>query len=194
MNTIRILALSMIMLVTNVINAQIIDKLYNFENFVGVWKYETEQELFVLEIKEISYVSTIWKTPKQMHILVGAIKFIKDGTLVYDYLDQIEEYNENNNCIAFYLSEECKQLGSSIPQTELHVYFNDKKTINRAHYSSYLRVISSNPNKLRLYLEPDMWERDVWWYDEAGEPHEITDPELLNGFSIPTDMILEKIK
>ena len=69
-----------------------------------------------------------------------------------------------------------------------------KKTINRAHYSSYLKVESLNPHRLKFHIVPDMFERDDYTIDQNGNPQVITDPELLNGFSIPENMILEKIK
>lgn len=173
------------------INAQENFKLHNFENFVGTWKYETEQELFIIEITEHNY---IWLGKYKNHILTGFVKYIKNGVTVYDNLDDAANYIKGSEFIRFYLSLDNEKLGSSLPQTDLHVGFKDKKTINRADYSSYLKVQSLNPHRLKFHIEPDMFERDDYTIDKDGNPQKITDPELLNGFSIPEDMILEKVK
>ena len=56
------------------------------------------------------------------------------------------------------------------------------------------KVESLNPHRLKFHIVPDMFERDDYTIDQNGNPQVITDPELLNGFSIPENMILEKIK
>ena len=186
-----LIIISVILLGIKSMNAQENFKLYNFENFVGTWKYETEHESFIIEITGHSY---IWLDKYKQHILIGFVKYIKNGIVIYDNLDDAKDYIKGSEFIRFYLSSDNEKLGSSFPQSDLHVGFRDKKTINRAHYSSYLKVESLNPHRLKFHIVPDMFERDDYTIDQNGNPQVITDPELLNGFSIPENMILEKIK
>lgn len=176
----------------NILLAQSETKLHDFSNYIGTWKYETEHEEFIIKIKEYYYISTSFREPETMHYLVAAYKYVKEGNVIYDYLDNLNKYdptnhqNYKNRCITFH-SKSGKEQG-------LWISYKDSKTINTSSYDSCLRIHTFNPDQLIFHIEPDMWERDTGAFDENGNWYTITDPEKLNGFSIPTDMILIRIE
>ena len=59
---------------------------------------------------------------------------------------------------------------------------------------STMEIIPGNPIKAVWHIEPDMWERDLSYEDDKGNTYVITDHKLLDGFTIPTDMILTKVE
>lgn len=187
----NIIIILVAVLSSNNLVAQDYVKLYDFSNYIGTWKYETEHEVFIMKIKEVGYIAKR-KTPTPEHYLIGAYKYIKEGVVIYDYLDNLDKYipndayNYKTGCMSFYVKPENTQ--------DLWVYHKDRKTINYTSYDSYLRTHTFNPDQLIFHIEPDMWERDTEAFDENGNWFTITDPERLNGFTIPTDMILTRIE
>lgn len=187
----NIIFLLVVILSGNNLLAQDYVKLHDFSNYIGTWKYETEHEVFIIKIKEVGYIYQ-FRNPTPVHYLVGAYKYVKEGVVVYDYLDNLEKYipenphNYKTRCMTFH--------AKSGDIKELRVSYKDNKTINTPTYDSYLRAHTFNPDQLIFHIEPDMWERDTGAFDENGNWHTITDPEKLNGFTIPTDMILNRIE
>ena len=73
--------------------------------------------------------------------------------------------------------------------------FRDPKTINETKsWLSTMEIIPGDTMKAKWHIEPDMWERDLTYEDDKGNIYTITDPTLLDGFTIPTDMIFTKIE
>lgn len=161
----------------------------NFSQFEGKWVYQTENEHFTLRLKKCQYdfLGT-------NYIIIGVFRYIKDGKLIYDYLNYFDEITHNSPICHIRMSRM-----EDLPYTEGHskvrISFRDPKTVNKtAPWQSVMRIISNNPVQAQWHIEPDMWERDIFYEDENGNIYEINDPILLNGFTIPTDIVLTKVE
>lgn len=123
---------------------------------------------------------------------MASYKYVKEGNVVYDFLENLEKYNPEDplnykhRCISFH-----PKSGNI---NELMVSYKDSKTINTSSYSSFLRPYSFNPDQLVFHIEPDMWDRNTVVIDSGGNMRNIADPERLNGSTIPSDMVLVKIE
>lgn len=161
----------------------------NFNRFEGTWVYSTENEQFTLQLKKYQYdfLGT-------NYIIIGVFKYIKDEVLLYDYLNYFDKITHDSKICHIQMFR-MEDLPYSEEHSKVRITFNDPKTINKtAPWQSVMEIISNNPVQAVWHIEPDMWERDIIYEDENGNSFEITDPLLLNGFSIPTNIILTKVE
>ena len=63
-------------------------KLYDFSNFIGTWKYEIENEIFILDILNIS-----------THKLVGVWKYENNGKVIYDNTAELNNVDNSEYAI-----------------------------------------------------------------------------------------------
>lgn len=163
----------------------------NFSLFNGTWKYESENEEFILKLKNFQYE---FKNDT-VYLIIGVFKYVKNGKEIYNYLNLFE------NIVDMSKRGVVKMFRMvDLPSTEQHnkvrIMFRDPKTINETKsWLSTMEIIPGDIMKAKWHIEPDMWERDLLDYeDDEGNIYTITDPTLLDGFTIPTDMIFTKIE
>lgn len=190
-------------------------KLYDFSNFIGTWKYETENEIFIIKIKEVTYVSTIGRTPSPMHFLVGGWKYVKDGITQYDCINQVDkdDYDKRWGCkgeLRFYnwptgnstLNVSLGEL--KIMHTDpINVAIEENEDGEVVHWSadsgySTLKCIPSNPNQLLFHIQPtDPLGGEFYKKDENGiitrQPYYKYDKNV-KYFTVPADMTLTKVE
>lgn len=151
-------------------------KNFNYDFYIGTWKYETDNEQFILKTwKHINRID------KSLTVVWGVFKYVRDGVIVYDYLSSFKDEKQSpplSFMIIEYLSLERNKALLSIdyidPVTEY-----DTTTLP---HESVLTVVSTNPAKLSWHIVP--------CYDDQRrrlDPGEV-------GFTIPSDMILTKVK
>ena len=71
----------------------------NFDFYVGTWIYESSNEQFILKTKIYSYVFN----NERDYVVLGAYKYIKNGNVVYDFLDELDGMTmKNRPRIIFY--------------------------------------------------------------------------------------------
>ena len=145
----------------------------NFDFYVGTWIYESSNEQFILKTKIYSYVFN----NERDYVVLGAYKYIKNGNVVYDFLDELDGMTmKNRPRIIFY---NIYDLPNNQEHQELRIQYKDSKTYQRnSTKKSRLSIISKNPDKLKWHLVVEDWEPD---------------PECLLEFTIPYDMILTKV-
>lgn len=214
MKTVSTLIISLFMLISGSIFAQE-TKLYDFSNFIGTWKYETENEIFIIKIKEVTYVSTIGRTPSPMHFLVGGWKYVKDGITQYDCINQVDkdDYDKRWGCkgeLRFYnwptgnstLNVSLGEL--KIMHTDpINVAIEENEDGEVVHWSadsgySSLKRIPSNPNQLLFHIQPtDPLGGEFYKKDENGiitrQPYYKYDKNV-KYFTVPADMTLTKVE
>lgn len=214
MKTVSTLIISLFMLISGSIFAQE-TKLYDFSNFIGTWKYETENEIFIIKIKEVTYVSTIGRTPSPMHFLVGGWKYVKDGITQYDCINQVDkdDYDKRWGCkgeLRFYnwptgnstLNVSLGEL--KIMHTDpINVAIEENEDGEVVHWSadsgySTLKCIPSNPNQLLFHIQPtDPLGGEFYKKDENGiitrQPYYKYDKNV-KYFTVPADMTLTKVE
>ncbi|MBE6224738.1 MAG: hypothetical protein E7122_05880 [Bacteroidales bacterium] len=214
MKTVSTLIISLFMLISGSIFAQE-TKLYDFSNFIGTWKYETENEIFIIKIKEVTYVSTIGRTPSPMHFLVGGWKYVKDGITQYDCINQVDkdDYDKRWGCkgeLRFYnwptgnstLNVSLGEL--KIMHTDpINVAIEENEDGEVVHWSadsgySTLKRIPSNPNQLLFHIQPtDPLGGEFYKKDENGiitrQPYYKYDKNV-KYFTVPADMTLTKVE
>ena len=195
MKTIKTIIFCLVLMcMHNVVYAQDYSPYYpeipNFSLFNGTWKYESDNEEFILKLKDFQY-EFINHT---FYHIVGVFKYVKNGKEIYNYLDFFEKIEEMP------LRGVVKMFRMvDLPSTEQHkkvrIMFRDPKTINGTKsWLSTMEIIPGDTMKAKWHIEPDMWERDLTYEDDKGNVYTITDPTLLDGFTIPTDMIFTKIE
>ena len=183
-----------LMCICCIVHAQEYTPLYDekpdFSLFEGIWKYQTESEEFVLKLKSCQYEFK----GKNKFFVLGVFKYVKNGKEVYNYLNLSEKISSaaHKGVVRMFRI-------ADLPSTEQHfkvrIMFNDPKTINKTKsWMSTMEIIPGNPIKAVWHIEPDMWERDLSYEDNEGNTYVISDPQLLDGFTIPTDMILTKVE
>ncbi len=191
MKVIPVILFALMGLFSNVLKAQDI-QMPDFSNFIGTWEYKTDSEWFILKTKSHMYITSDGKAHPEV---VGVYKYVKDGVVIYDYLDRINECGRNCsfNYITFVLQGEPRY---DIQYSLLGILFKDPKTINRsdvAKMRSSVCVLPSDYNKLHFYMFP-MPSGEPVWESENGNESGILDDEFLVGFSIPSSMVLTRIE
>ena len=213
-NTVVILSLFMAFLTaaTNSATAQD-ENIPNFENFIGTWEYKTDKEHFILKTKTYDYTySNI-----DFHLVLGVYKYVKNGIVIYDFLDKLKECSSNDeNVITFGPWDD---LSYNVPQTKLHITYYERSVedlyISKAWHSPLI-YIPGNPAQLSWHLEPDEYIVEIVEDEETEAVEETNKSEekttkpvsiLVNEdmvhlderprsdlFTIPVDMILTKIE
>lgn len=214
MKTVSTLIISLFMLISGSIFAQE-TKLYDFSNFIGTWKYEIENEIFIIKIKEVTYVSTIVKPHSPMHFLVGGWKYVKDGITQYDCINEVDkdDYDKRWGCkgeLRFYNWRGGNSTLNVSPH-ELNIMHTDPINIaieenedgEVVHWSadsgySTLKHIPSNPSQLLFHIQPnDPLGGEFFKKDENGiitrQPYYKYDKNV-KYFTVPADMILTKVE
>lgn len=155
-------------------------KNFNYDFYIGTWKYETDNEQFILKTWKYTYS---YPDSHTLTALRGVFKYVKNGVVIYDYLHMFDKYNDMEYApvsfmIIKYLSLEKNKALLSIdyidPVTEY-----DTTTLP---HESVLTVVSTNPAKLSWHIVP--------CYDD--QRRRLAPGEV--GFTIPSDMILTKVK
>lgn len=146
----------------------------NFDFYIGTWVYESANEQFVLKTKKYSY----GPDNNRDYIMLGSYKYIKDGKVIYDFLDELEGMTTKNKPrIIFFVRYD---LPDNQEHSELLVQYGDPKTYQRNSVKqSRLSIYSKSPDKLKWHLVVEDWEPDL---------------ELPLEFTIPYDMILTKVE
>ena len=198
MRTVSTLIIPLIMLISGSILAQE-TKLYDFSNFIGTWKYETENEIFILDILNIS-----------THKLVGVWKYENNGKVIYDNTAELNNVDNSEYAIwgAFHFCVLSQNINKRT-QEELSITHIDPMNVaceeegEVMHWTvdsgySRLKNIPSNPNQLLFHIQPnDPLGGEFFKKDENGiltrQPYYKYDKNV-KYFTVPADMILTKVE
>jgi len=145
----------------------------NFDFYIGTWEYKTVDEQFVLKTKKYSS----GPDNDRSYVVLGAYKYVKNGKIIYDFLDELEGMTMKNRPRIYFAN--IKDLPNNQEHAELRVRFRDPKTRQtNSVKQSRLSIYSKSPDKLKWHLVVEDWEPDL---------------ELPLEFTIPYDMILTKV-
>ncbi len=148
----------------------------NFDFYIGTWIYESENEQFILMTKKYSF--TFGPNNDKFYRILGAFKYVKNGTVVYDFLDELDGMTIKNRPRIIFAN--INDLPNNQEHQELRIQYSDPKTYQQnSSRLSRLSIFSKNPDKLKWHLVVEDWEPD---------------PECPLEFTIPYDMILTKVE
>ena len=141
----------------------------NYDFYVGTWKYETTNEIFIMKTKKYDYDFM----GDHYYILVGTFKYVKNGVTLYDDLNSIQSKTKEAQII---LSNQKIYPISQTPNT-LNLYFSDPIS-GTCNGDSKITIISTTPAKIQWSLK---------------EPEGIVDMDY-QGYAIPMEMVLTKVE
>lgn len=141
----------------------------NYDFYVGTWKYETTNEIFIMKTKKYDYDFM----GDHYYILVGTFKYVKNGVTLYDDLNSIQSKTKEAQII---LSNQKIYPISQTPNT-LNLYFSDPIS-GTCNGHSKITIISTTPAKIQWSLK---------------EPEGTVDMDY-EGYAIPMEMVLTKVE
>ena len=167
--------LTMAMLLTVLVSARGPYKYVpNYDFYIGTWRYESANEQFILKTKKYAY----GPEDNKSYLIMGAYKYIMDGKVIYDFLEELDEMTIKNNPRIFFAR--IYDLPNNQEHKELRVEYSDPKTYqSNSVKKSRLSIYSKNPDKLKWHLVVEDWEPDL---------------DCPLEFTIPYDMILTKVE
>ena len=142
----------------------------NYDFYVGTWKYETTNEIFIMKTKKYDYDFM----GDHYYILVGTFKYVKNGVTLFDNLISIQTQTVNEALIRF---SNYKIFPNNQTPNFLKLSFFDPLT-GTGNGDSKITIISTSPAKIKWSLK---------------EPEGIVDMDY-QGYAIPMEMVLTKVK
>lgn len=141
----------------------------NYDFYVGTWKYETTNEIFIMKTKKYDYDFM----GDHYYILVGTFKYVKNGVTLFDNLNSIQTKTENAQ---IWISNSLVCPNNQTPNI-LNLHFSDPIT-GTGNGDSKITIISTSPAKIQWSLK---------------EPEGIVDMDY-EGYAIPMEMVLTKVE
>lgn len=141
----------------------------NYDFYVGTWKYETTNEIFIMKTKKYDYDFR----GKHYSVLVGTFKYEKNGVTLFDDLNSIQTKTENAQ---IWISNSLVCPNNQTPNI-LNLHFSDPIT-GTGNGDSKITIISISPAKIQWSLK---------------EPEGIVDMDY-EGYAIPMEMVLTKVE
>ncbi|MEZ7885272.1 MAG: hypothetical protein QMB39_08430 [Bacteroidales bacterium] len=141
----------------------------NYDFYVGTWKYETTNEIFIMKTKKYDYTFM----GRHFYILVGTFRYTKNGVTLFDDLNTIQTKTEEALiCFSNFVVHSNNQTPNF-----LKLSFFDPLT-GTGNGDSKITIISTSPAKIQWSLK---------------EPEGIVDMDY-QGYAIPIEMVLTKVK
>lgn len=141
----------------------------NYDFYVGTWKYETANEIFIMKTKKYDYDFM----GDHYYILVGTFKYVKNGVTLFDDLNSIQSKTKG----ALIRLSTFIVLPNNQTPNFLNLSFIDPLT-GTGNGNSKLSIISTFPAKIQWSLK---------------EPEGIVDMDY-EGYAIPMEMVLTKVE
>lgn len=143
-----------------------------FNQFLGTWQYQDATTTYILEFEKRTFTADFphVNTTYKYDDLIGALKVIKNGVVIYDDLATLEqnytsatEYNINsvirvenyNNCYM-----------CSYPEQRLSLSYNEPDNDNYAYFNLHILIhtyVENGVTKLRLVFLSDQVNPDSFF-------------------------------
>ena len=145
----------------------------NQENFSGTWEYTSGSEIFRIVLKMAVDETVLNSAP----CLIGDYFYSKNGFVMdnYNEAEIPSSYTETNYKSLIIFATNAKVKAIWVSPNNLYMYFKDKRTMYKT-FSGSLELIS--PTQIHWVLKVDEGEYD--------------NDDSIIGFSIPTDVIMNK--
>lgn len=146
----------------------------NLDSYVGEWEYKRANDVFRIHLKKGKLNTSLFTG----ECLIGDYFYQSDGVILDSYLPNKipNEITDNNKGeIIIYANNGNSEIEKSKPNI-LYLLFQDKR-YKKSSFSCWMHLLSEN--QIRWYLVND--EGPV-------------DEDFIDGFSVPTDVILTKVR
>jgi hypothetical protein len=159
----------------------------DLSGFVGTWEYRSDTELFQVVLKHGT--SLIGK--HTFGCLIGGYFYQKNGVVAANYLDNIPTVVTSESLKTIKITGSSNNFTGKVKfVTVLGISFwDDGKERKHSGWGSKLEMVG--PNTARWVLTEDEWVSAI---DGATGEYTFGGPPPPEGFSVPTNVILTKVK